>query len=53
MLCMLNDSRIFQGLDILPEVKHISKPKSCDIINSGRLSKPVITDSLSQVLETM
>jgi len=50
---MLNDSRIFQALDILPEVKDFSNLKTCDIINSGRLSKPVLSDSLSQVLETL
>ena len=35
---------------IMSEVKHISKIKNCDIISSGRESKPVITDSLSQPL---
>jgi hypothetical protein len=34
---------------ILPESKDFSKPRSCDIINSGRLSKPVISDSISQM----
>jgi hypothetical protein len=34
---------------ILPEGIDFSKLKNCDIIDSGRLSKPVLSDSISQV----
>ena len=40
-------------LFILPEVNDFSNLKTCDIINSATSSKPVLSDSLSQVLKTM
>ena len=47
---MLTNSRLILTLFILPEVKDTSNPRSCDIINSDRLSDPEISNSVSQYL---
>jgi hypothetical protein len=38
-------------LFVLPDAKNFGNLRTCDNINSGRLSKPVLTDSISQTLE--
>ena len=37
----------------VPSGKDFSNLKTCDNINSGKLSEPVITDSISQALEML
>ena len=34
---------------MLPEVKDFNNPKICDILNSVKLSKTEISDSISQI----
>jgi len=47
---MLTYSSLILDPFILPEVKDFSNLKPCDIFNSGRLSEPDISDSVSQCL---
>jgi hypothetical protein len=50
---MLTNPGVVLILFVLPDAKNFGNLRTCDNINSGRLSKPVLTDSISQVLETM
>lgn len=50
---MLINSSLISALFIFPEVKHTSKLKNCDIINSAKSSEPVLSDSLSQILSLL
>ena len=47
---MLTNSSLSLNLSMLPEVKDFSNLKPCDILNSGKLSEPEISDSVSLCL---
>jgi len=50
---MLTNFSLILGPFILPEVLDFSNLKTCDIINSGKLREPVLSDSISQVLRRL
>ena len=42
---MLTKSNLILDPFILPEIKHISKIRDCDILNSDKLSEPEISQA--------